>query len=119
VTFAASPACNGAVCSIKVTELPEKTRVSRLPGGTRPAPRLNVASALVNGRFRIGLQCLPAEGKGTMSPRSIAALMVLLLQLLQLGACAVSKSSNAAIEEMERRHEEDMKRMGGGSGGSM
>ena len=54
-----------------------------------------------------------------MSPRSIAALIVLVLQLLQLGACTVSKSSNAAIEEMERRHEEDMKRMGGGSGGSM
>jgi hypothetical protein len=54
-----------------------------------------------------------------MSPRSIAALIVLALQLLQLGACTVSKSSNAAIEEMERRHEEDMKRMGGGSGGSM
>jgi hypothetical protein len=50
-----------------------------------------------------------------MSPRSIAALIALALQLLQLGACAASKSSNASIEEMERRHEEDMIRMGGGS----
>jgi hypothetical protein len=103
-----------------VTELSEKTSVSPLRGTQlSAAPRLNVAIALVNGRFRIGLQCFAAEGRGTMSPRSIAALIALVLQLLQLGACAASKSSNAAVEEMERRHEEDMKRMGGGSGGSM
>jgi hypothetical protein len=77
---------------------------------------LIVAIVLVNGRLRIGLQCSRAEGRGTMSPRSIAALIALVLQLLQLGACAASKSSNAAIEQMERRHEEDMQRMGGGSG---
>jgi hypothetical protein len=51
-----------------------------------------------------------------MSPRSIAALAVLVLQLLQLCGCAVSKPSSAAIEQMERRHDEDMQRMGGGSG---
>ena len=51
-----------------------------------------------------------------MSPRSIAILAALVLQLLQLCGCAVSKPSNAAIEQMERRHEEDMQRMGGGSG---
>ena len=50
-----------------------------------------------------------------MSPRSIAALMALVLQFLLLGACTASKSSNAAIEEIERRHEEQMQRMGGGS----
>jgi hypothetical protein len=51
-----------------------------------------------------------------MSPRSIAALTALVLELLQLCACTVNTPSNAAaIEEMERRHEEDMKRMGGGS----
>jgi hypothetical protein len=54
-----------------------------------------------------------------MSPRSIAAFTALVLQLFQLCGCAVNaaKPSNAAaIEEMERRHEEDMTRMGGGSG---
>ena len=51
-----------------------------------------------------------------MSPRSIAALTALVLELLQLCACAASKPSNAAIEEIERRHEEQMQRMGGGSG---
>ena len=76
---------------------------------------LDVAIALVNGRFRIGLQCLRAEGRGTMSPRSIAALMALVLQFLLLGACTANSSSNAAIEEIERRHEEQMQRMGGGS----
>ncbi|MGZ5903635.1 MAG: hypothetical protein ACXWLB_12490 [Reyranella sp.] len=54
-----------------------------------------------------------------MSPRSIAAFTALALQLFQLCGCTANaaKPSNAsAIEEMERRHEEDMKRMGGGSG---
>jgi len=57
-----------------------------------------------------------------MSPRSIAAFTALILQLFQLCGCtanAAKPSNAAAIEEMERRHEEDMKRMGGGSGGSM
>jgi hypothetical protein len=33
--------------------------------------------------------------------------------------CFPAHAPAAPIEEMERRHEEDMKRMGGGSGGSM
>jgi hypothetical protein len=54
-----------------------------------------------------------------MSPRSIAAFTALVLQLLQLCGCtanATRPSNAAAIEEMERRHEEDMTRMGGGGG---
>jgi hypothetical protein len=54
-----------------------------------------------------------------MSPRSIAAFTALALEILQLCACtanATKPSNAAAIEEMERRHEEDMTRMGGGSG---
>lgn len=78
--------------------------------------RAVVAIALVIGCCRLGLQCCRVEGRGTMSPRSIAILAALVLELLQLCGCAVSKPSNAAIEQMERRHEEDMQRMGGGSG---
>jgi hypothetical protein len=77
------------------------------------------ASALVIGRSSIGLQCFCVEGEGTMSPRSIAAFTALILQLFQLCGCtanAAKPSNAAAIEEMERRHEEDMTRMGGGSG---
>jgi hypothetical protein len=52
-----------------------------------------------------------------MSPRSIAAFTALALEILQLCTANATKPSNAAaIEEMERRHEEDMTRMGGGSG---
>jgi outer membrane biogenesis lipoprotein LolB len=54
-----------------------------------------------------------------MSLRSIAGFTALVLQLLQLCACTASKPSNAAVEEIERRHDEQMQRMGGGSGGSM
>jgi hypothetical protein len=57
-----------------------------------------------------------------MSPRSIAAFTALVLQLFQLCGCTVNaaKPSNAsAIQEMERRHEEDMTRMGGGGGSGM
>jgi hypothetical protein len=54
-----------------------------------------------------------------MPPRSVAAFTALVLQLFQLCGCtanAAKPSNAAAIEEMERRHEEVMKTMGGGSG---
>jgi hypothetical protein len=101
-----------------VAELSEKTGVSQLRGNA--AFRNTALECRYRTRewpFPDRAAMLRAEGRGTMSPRSIAALIALVLQLLQLGACATSKSSNAAIEEMERRHEEDMTRMGGG--GSM
>lgn len=41
--------------------------------------------------------------------------------LMQLGGCAATaaKSPNASVDEMEHRHEEVMRRMGGGSADSM
>jgi hypothetical protein len=69
----------------------------------------------VIGALRGGLQCF-AEKEGTMSLRSLAALAVLILS--QLSACATNgKPSDPSINEMERRHDEMMQRMGGGSGG--
>jgi len=61
-----------------------------------------------------------AEGgtkEATMSLRSIAVLAALIL--LQLCGCATTagKSSNVTVDELERRHDEMMQRMGGGSGG--
>jgi hypothetical protein len=55
-----------------------------------------------------------------MSLRSIAALVILVIQVvLPLAGCAsVGKPSDPAIDEIERRHDEMMQRMGGG-GGSM
>jgi hypothetical protein len=51
-----------------------------------------------------------------MSLRSITVLAALIL--LQLCGCAAaSRPSNPAVNELERRHDEDMQRMGGGSGG--
>ena len=52
-----------------------------------------------------------------MSLRSIAVLAALIL--LQLCGCAATagKSSNVTVEELERRHDEMMQRIGGGSGG--
>ncbi len=52
-----------------------------------------------------------------MSLRSIAVLATLIL--LQLCGCAATagKSSNVTVEELERRHDEMMQRIGGGSGG--
>lgn len=51
-----------------------------------------------------------------MSLRSIAGLMALLLQLC---GCAqtTGKPSDASVNDMERRHDEMMQRLGGGSGG--
>jgi cytochrome c-type biogenesis protein CcmH/NrfG len=98
-----------------VAELSEKTGVSRLRGNAAFGTALECRYRTREWPFPDRAAMLRAEGRGTMSPRSIAALIALALQLLQLGACAASKSSNAAIEEMERRHEEDMTRMGGGS----
>ena len=48
-----------------------------------------------------------------MSPRSL----VVLALLLQLGACAAiaDKPSNAVIDEQQRRHDETIKIMVGGS----
>ena len=55
-----------------------------------------------------------------MSLRSIAAFTALVLQLLmQLLGCATTagKPSDPTVNELERRHDEMMQRMGGGSGG--
>ncbi|MFI4999253.1 MAG: hypothetical protein ACHQK9_05180 [Reyranellales bacterium] len=46
--------------------------------------------------------------------RSLVALTVL---ALHLGGCAVAPNNKAAVEEMERRHQQEMLTMGGG--GSM
>jgi hypothetical protein len=50
--------------------------------------------------------------------RLIVALAAL---VMQLGACTDTQSKKAAIDELDRRHTEDMQRMGGGGsgGGSM
>jgi hypothetical protein len=51
-----------------------------------------------------------------VSLRSITVLAALIL--LQLCGCAAtSKSSDPSVNELERRHDEMMQRMGGGSGG--
>jgi len=51
-----------------------------------------------------------------MSIRSITVLAALML--LQLCGCAaMTKPSDPAVNELERRHDEEMQRMGGGSGG--
>jgi hypothetical protein len=59
------------------------------------------------------------ETKGaTMSLRSIIVLAALIL--LQLCGCAATgKPSDPSVNELERRHEEMMQRMGGGSGSGM
>jgi hypothetical protein len=51
-----------------------------------------------------------------MSLRSLAALAVLILSQL-CGCVTAGKPSDPSINEMERRHDEMMQRMGGGSGG--
>jgi hypothetical protein len=54
-----------------------------------------------------------------MSLRSIAARAILALQLiLPLCSCATTaaKPPNAAIDDLERRHDETMRTMGGGTG---
>ena len=51
-----------------------------------------------------------------MSLRSITVLTALIL--LQLCGCAAtSKTPGPSVNELERRHDEMMQRMGGGSGG--
>jgi hypothetical protein len=51
-----------------------------------------------------------------MSLRSITILAALIL--LQLSGCVTtSKPSDSSVNELERRHDEMMQRMGGGSGG--
>jgi hypothetical protein len=51
-----------------------------------------------------------------VSLRSITVLAALIL--LQLCGCATtSKPSDPSVNELERRHDEMMQRMGGGSGG--
>jgi hypothetical protein len=51
-----------------------------------------------------------------MSLRSLTVLAALIL--LQLCGCAaMSKPSDPSVNELERRHDEMMQRMGGGSGG--
>jgi len=44
--------------------------------------------------------------------------LLVALAILLLSACANASARKAAIDDMERRHTEDMQRMGGG-GGSM
>jgi hypothetical protein len=51
-----------------------------------------------------------------MSLRSITVLAALVL--LQLCGCITAgKPSDPSVNELERRHDEEMQRMGGGSGG--
>jgi hypothetical protein len=51
-----------------------------------------------------------------MSLRSITVFVALIL--LQLCGCVTaSKPSDPSVNELERRHDEMMQRMGGGSGG--
>jgi len=47
--------------------------------------------------------------------------LLMALALLLLGACANYPNKKAAIDDIDRRHTEDMQRMGGGGsgGGSM
>ena len=53
-----------------------------------------------------------------MSLRSITVLAALVL--LQLCGCVTTgKPSDASVNELERRHDEMMQRMGGGSGSGM
>jgi len=54
--------------------------------------------------------------EATVSLRSISVLAALIL--LQICGCtATSKPSGPSVNELERRHDEMMQRMGGGSGG--
>ena len=47
----------------------------------------------------------------------ICRCLVILITLgLALAGCASTRGDKASIDEMERRHTEDMQRMGGGSG---
>jgi hypothetical protein len=57
--------------------------------------------------------------EATVSLRSITVLTALIL--LQLCGCVTttSKPSDPSVNELERRHDEMMQRMGGGSGGGM
>jgi hypothetical protein len=56
--------------------------------------------------------------EATVSLRSITVLAVLIL--LQLCGCiTTSKPSDQSVNELERRHDEMMMRMGGGSGSGM
>ena len=53
-----------------------------------------------------------------MSLRSITVLAALILVQL-CGYVTTSKPSDPSVNELERRHDEMMQRMGGGSGSSM
>jgi hypothetical protein len=54
--------------------------------------------------------------EATVSLRSITIFAALIL--LQLSGCVTtSKPSDSSVNELERRHDEMMQRMGGGSGG--
>jgi hypothetical protein len=65
-----------------------------------------------------GCDASQATKEATMSLRSITVLVALIL--LQLCGCAaMSKPSGPSVNELERRHDEMMQRMGGGSGASM
>jgi hypothetical protein len=56
--------------------------------------------------------------EATVSLRSITVLAALVL--LQLCGCATTnKPSDPSVNELERRHDEMIQRMGGGSGGGM
>jgi len=47
----------------------------------------------------------------------LRCLLVLALVALQLGACANDRRNKPAVDDMERQHEQQMIRMGGGSSG--
>jgi len=50
----------------------------------------------------------------------MALRLLVVLATLVVGACSNSANKKSAIDEIDRRHTEDMQRMGGGgSGGTM
>jgi hypothetical protein len=62
-----------------------------------------------------GCDVAPGTTEAMMSLRSITVLAALIL--LQLCGCVTaSRPSDPSVNELERRHDEEMQRMGGGSG---
>jgi hypothetical protein len=70
------------------------------------------------GDLAAGCDAAHETKEATVSLRSITVLAALIL--LQLCGCAAtSKPSASSVNELERRHDEMMQRMGGGSGSGM
>jgi hypothetical protein len=68
------------------------------------------------GDHALGWDAAHGTKEAIMSLRSVTVLTALIL--LQLCGCVTAgKPSDPTINELERRHDENMQRMGGGSGG--